>query len=373
MTDAIKARRRLTDIDFTKEGAHVAVVHKVQGGPANQIPVLTYKANDPTAINKATTMVSVKYTFEEFLTNVMGLWCEDAEVLATLLGMDDDADEDVTNDWWQQRIDNRLENIELIKSAWDNPICMEGWTQDQRKSLESLKDKMEPIFKAVTKTDGGKELTAKDYAYTPDKEKPSTWKLRIDDAAHVSGAVAALGKGYRGNKVEIPEADLPAVKRKVRAAHKKFFPDTPIPDAIASTSSVEKNMSVNKSAADLVVELEKAQESIKALSAQVEQMSAEKVEKALQSREEALSKFVSVDEAKAVVKAVGNIADEAWNVIVKTLESKAKAVTSSSLFKELGVGGDVKTENPAGKAEEDPLTLFLKSRYSNTNQNGEIK
>ncbi len=372
MTDA-KAKRRLTDINFEQEGAHVAVVHKIQGGPANQIPVLTFKANAVDAVTKATTMVNVKYTFEEFLSNVMNMWSEDAEVLATLLGMDDDADEGTGNDWWQQRINDRLENIELIKSAWDNPVHMEGWTAKQRTDLEALKAKMEPIFKAVTKTDGGKELTVKDYAYTPDKEKPSTWKLRIDDAAHVSGAVAALGKGYRGNKVEIPEADLPAVKRKVRAAHKKFFPDTPIPDAIASKpSSVEKNMSVdNKSANDLVVELEKAQESIKALNAQVAQMNAEKVEKALQSRTEKLSKVVSAEEAATLVKAVGNIADEAWDVIVKTLEAKAKAITTSSLFKELGVGGDVKTENPAGKADEDPLTLYLKSRYSNTNQNGE--
>lgn len=74
----------------------------------------------------------------------------------------------------------------------------------------------------VTKKDLNERLSASDYAYVPDPKKPSTWKLRIDDAHHVEGAIAALGKGYRGEKVVIPQRDLPAVKRKVLAAWRKF-------------------------------------------------------------------------------------------------------------------------------------------------------
>jgi len=47
---------------------------------------------------------------------------------------------------------------------------------------------------APTKTVGGKRLTADKFAYVPDPEKPSTWKLPIHDKAHVAAAVAALGK-----------------------------------------------------------------------------------------------------------------------------------------------------------------------------------
>ena len=75
----------------------------------------------------------------------------------------------------------------------------------------------------ATKTQGDETLKASDFAYVPDPDKPSTWKLRIDDARHVAGAVAALGPGYRGQKVDIPAGDLAAVKAKVAAAHKKFF------------------------------------------------------------------------------------------------------------------------------------------------------
>jgi hypothetical protein len=82
-------------------------------------------------------------------------------------------------------------------------------------------------------------VPASGWAYTPDKEKTSTWKLNISDATHVSAAVAALGKGYRGNKVQIPEEDLPAVKRKVKTAYKKFHPDLEMPDILKAVEFTE--------------------------------------------------------------------------------------------------------------------------------------
>lgn len=41
-----KAKRRLTDISFDHEGAHVALVGKFQGGPANGMTTLITKATD---------------------------------------------------------------------------------------------------------------------------------------------------------------------------------------------------------------------------------------------------------------------------------------------------------------------------------------
>ncbi len=76
-----------------------------------------------------------------------------------------------------------------------------------------------------TKKEGEDTLTKKAYAYVPDADNPSTWKLRIDDAKHVAAAVAALGKGFRGNKVEIPADEREAVIRKVRSAYKKHYAD----------------------------------------------------------------------------------------------------------------------------------------------------
>lgn len=85
---------------------------------------------------------------------------------------------------------------------------------------------------AVTKTEAGASFPAAAYAYVPDPESPSTWKLRLwatpdggPDAHIVGAAMAALGKGFRGNKVDIPDADREAVMAKVKAAWMKANPD----------------------------------------------------------------------------------------------------------------------------------------------------
>src|SRR5581483_9730894 len=66
-----------------------------------------------------------------------------------------------------------------------------------------------------TKTEDGHEYTAGAYAYVGDPEDPSTWKLRIEEtpgkvtAAQLGRAAAAFSPGgFRGRRVEIPEADV---------------------------------------------------------------------------------------------------------------------------------------------------------------------
>ena len=90
-------------------------------------------------------------------------------------------------------------------------------------------------------------------AYALNDGSPSEWKLRLWEtpttkvtARQVGMAVAALGKGFRGNKVAIPSADLPAVKRTVLHAwylvHPEAKPDevpTILKSHEASTHGVE--------------------------------------------------------------------------------------------------------------------------------------
>lgn len=83
----------------------------------------------------------------------------------------------------------------------------------------------ESVEKAATKREKGFDFPAAAFAYVPDASKPSTWKLRLWEsptakvtARQVGMAVAALGKGFRGKKVQIPSGDLAKVKAKVRAA-----------------------------------------------------------------------------------------------------------------------------------------------------------
>ncbi len=88
------------------------------------------------------------------------------------------------------------------------------------------------LMKAVDgKSYGGVRFPKSDFAYTPSDE-PSTWKLRLTsapggkpDAKIVGAAVAALGKGFRGKRAQIPDSDRPAVVDRVRAAWKQANPD----------------------------------------------------------------------------------------------------------------------------------------------------
>lgn len=86
---------------------------------------------------------------------------------------------------------------------------------------------------APMKTEDGVQYPAEAFAYVPDPEKPSTWKLRLwedpekkETPRQVGMAIAALSPGgFRGNRVEIPKEDFPKVKERIRAAWKKVHED----------------------------------------------------------------------------------------------------------------------------------------------------
>lgn len=98
---------------------------------------------------------------------------------------------------------------------------------------DTSSDGDDDLHKAIDgKTQGGAVFPASDFAYVPDRKTPSTWKLRLTktpggkpDAGIVGAAAAALGKGFRGNRAQIPDADRPAVVARVRAAWKQANPD----------------------------------------------------------------------------------------------------------------------------------------------------
>lgn len=122
------------------------------------------------------------------------------------------------------------------RTAFDTDLLPSGHPLSTRKTLEGTV--MDDVAKA-TKREDGEDFPAEAFAYVPDSESPSTWKLRLWDsldeketAAQVGRAVAALGAGgFRGNQVQIPEPDLPGVKSRVLAAWVKTHPDMTADDA----------------------------------------------------------------------------------------------------------------------------------------------
>ena len=78
------------------------------------------------------------------------------------------------------------------------------------------------------KTENGQEFSSSAYLIVPDPSKPSTWKLRIEESpgkvtvAQLGRAAAALGKGFRGNKVQASSGDRASALRKLRARYKSL-------------------------------------------------------------------------------------------------------------------------------------------------------
>lgn len=133
----------------------------------------------------------------------------------------------------------RLKDMEIMEGT----ICARG----KNSLAKVVLFKMDDINKEIPmKTENGIQHPASHFAFVPDKEKPSTWKLRLFDdngemtPKQIGMAVAALGAGFRGQKVDIPAEDLPKVKAKVRAAWKKVNPDAEeVPTVLKSMSFVE--------------------------------------------------------------------------------------------------------------------------------------
>lgn len=128
---------------------------------------------------------------------------------------------------WSKRITEREKKTKSIESAS---------IPDMTDLVDAYGD---PVMKAEVKTEDGLEYPAAAFAYAPDKDTPSGWKLRLwetpelkESRRQVGMAVAALGPGgFRGNRVRIPSDDLPGVKRRVLNAWLKVWPNKERGDA----------------------------------------------------------------------------------------------------------------------------------------------
>lgn len=120
-------------------------------------------------------------------------------------------------------------SAELVNVTESIDTLHEQDIEAKAQAIQSIVDRAIEVQEA-SKTEDGEDYPASAFAYVPDKEKPSGWKLRLWEnpekkvtKVQLGRAAAALSPGgFRGNKVDIPAADLAAVKRKIRAEYKKL-------------------------------------------------------------------------------------------------------------------------------------------------------
>lgn len=297
------AKRRLTDISFEHEGAHVALVGKHQGGPANGVTTLITKATnaiDKELIEKATT-VTVEMQFPEFLRKFFGLYWEDAEVLSSVLGYGRTEYPDLDE---KDYIDKRVESINIMKAVY----------------------RAESLEKALA------DLT------------PEQTLALLKDQEMLEKALESVPEQTKLKHEEIPMEQI------LKSAHL---------EALADAVAIEK-----AAGAAAVAEVQKAldaqAEVLKAVQAEVETFKAAQATAKVEARKAALtSAKVSADKVEAVLKSLEVLSDEAFDAQVELLKSMSAAVDNSEMMQEAGVAG----AGAESQEEVDRTTAILKARY----------
>jgi hypothetical protein len=153
-----KAKRKLSDISFEKEGAHVALTSKAQSGPANGHDYALILKSNKFSEEFVQKMQQVRVTMElpEFLRKFFSLYGDDAEILARMMGYEkpEQTADSISTDY-EDYIQSKLEAFEILKSAEQADNLAEVLSElDEHEYLAMLNDQaliekaMEDIAKA---------------------------------------------------------------------------------------------------------------------------------------------------------------------------------------------------------------------------------
>jgi len=314
MTD--QARKRLSNFNFEGEGSHVALVGKHQGGPANGVTTLLTKATDKITdeqVDKAT-MVQVEMNIVDFLTTFFGLWWDDAIVLAKIMGLDTEPEEqEETVDWYEQWINEKVSAVTLMKS-----LVMDKSEAEINKAIASLKPE-ELLLLLETQKKFEQALSSQE-------------GVNVLQGTTSPSVEKSINKGNEMSEFV------------TKAVHEEQISKA-VEEAVAKAVQEKQEEIVAKQ-----VELDAALEVVKGLQAK-EKESVEKGRKAVLKEA-----GVAEDEVEILYKSTEALSAEAFEVVAKAMAKDKKAVEESDLFKEQGVSGEA-----ADTVELDGVAALTKS------------
>lgn len=337
MSEQRKAKRRLSDINFEKDGSHLALVHKVQGGAASGYSTLVMKATDkysPEFIEKAS-QVKVTLSLPDFLEKFFHVWGEDAELLATLFGYEpseDESEEYSTQSFWSWYREKAMEHGAV--DSWGDPITRptsqdrKEWVEDQLQGIEILKS----ATSAKGSADFINSLTEeqylnllKDQQFIEKSFKLQEVKKNLDGESGGKPTKGANPKQTKASKADTQENEMETIEKAQYDA---------------------KEVELQKALADI----QKAKEEIELFKAKEK----EAVEKAREA--EVVAAVVDVDASAKLFKAVKDLDAEAFKDVVDVVKALTAKVDESEMFKEKGSPEEgVKVAKSAVQAELDKL------------------
>jgi flagellar biosynthesis regulator FlaF len=221
MTTLRKTKRKLTNIDFSSETSHIALVSPEIGGPANGADyALVLKANkfSKEAIEK---MQQVQVTMElpDFLRKFFGVYYEDAEVLARLLGYVEPEDDTTVepDDWYENYIQSKVDSFTILKSLNESKNITDVLSVlDEKQYLAILNDQV-LIEKALAKKES--ELVAKA------SESDNSTHASVEKSVEVSTSEKTKSKEKHMTKPVTTEATVEMVEKSVLVDLQKSLED----------------------------------------------------------------------------------------------------------------------------------------------------
>ena len=311
-----KAKRRLSDISFSHEGAHLALCSKSQGAANNWNKALIMKGHNfsPEFIQKMQ-QIQVTYELPDFLRKVMGLYYEDAELLARMMGyVEPEKEEEDYDDWYKNYIEEKLQSFTIIKA----------------------------LHEAKNLPDALSKLTEQDYLDVLQDQAmvEKALKKELDKETEVS-------KADTSTKVENTKVEASASKKKNPKKETKMTQET---EMVEKAKFVE----IQKQFEDQKIALEKALE-------QLNKIEQEKKEAIVKSKTEAVKAVVKDEkQAAVVVKAALALEDQAdFDALVAVFKSMNDLLEKSGLFQEQGVSAEASEDKPG----ETKLMKALKARH----------
>lgn len=320
-----KAKRKLSDISFEKEGAHVALTSKSQGGPANTHNYALVLKSNKFSEEFVEKMQQVRVTMElpDFLRKFFGMYGDDVEVLARMMGYEKPESEEYPEpmESYEDYIQSKMEAFEILKSANSADTLSEVLSElDETEYLAMLNDQalIEKAFEAIEKAT---------------KESAPAALADGNDTSTNAGVENIEGVSTSVNKEELEKSKMED-EVKVETVEKAQF------------ELVQKALDEQK------VQLQKALETI----AQFEAEKKEAINKAKTEKVKAIVK----DESKvqAIAKAALALeSEDDFTAFLSAVEALVATVETSEMFVEKGASTQ---EEPAVK--ESAVAKLLKAK-----------
>ena len=310
-----KPSKKLSDITFEHDGAHIALVSKQQGGGAvghNYAIVLKANKFDPVEVKKAS-KVQVELEITDFLTRFFYMCQVDAEILARTLGFTTKMQEKMILEQKEKMLENEEVKIDPEYPSYDSDAEeIDMYVTSKVQSINIMK----ALHNEATRVEAMANLTKDEYLQLlKDQAMLEKAMKKVEDLkAKESNSPASAAGSEDTTSVNVD-------KSKVSQPAKL--------DKLENKVMVEE---LQKALDNQKVELEKAL-------AQIAEFEKAKKEALVKAKTDKIAEAVQDEQLAAILVKAGLTldSDEDFNTYVGAVRTLSEKIEKSALFREEGV------------------------------------